>query len=135
MHCIARETKFMKRKGKVLPSYFINTLLFNENDQAHASLPDLSTGCNQDYGIDIIKNAMHKKLTLGAVKFLIGLLGKLLAGKQWAYAEKGLLLYLQDSKEKTRVFPPATFKCNRFFSYHKKACALVYKYFCKQLHN
>lgn len=78
---IARDTNFMKRKGKVPPCCFVNTLLFNENDHAHTSLPDLTADLNQAYGIDISKEAMHKKFTPESVNFLKGLLAELLAGQ------------------------------------------------------
>ncbi len=58
---IARATMFMTRKGKVPPSCFVNTLLFNDNDMAHTSLPHLTADLNQVYNIDISKEAMHQK--------------------------------------------------------------------------
>ena len=97
---IARETDFMKRKGKVPASCFVNTLLFNENDQAHTSLPDLTADLNQVFGIDISKEAMHKKFTPEAVKFLKGLLAELLAGQLQAVADKALRLHFPQIKIK-----------------------------------
>ncbi len=76
---IARETNFMKRKRKVPASCFVNTLLFNENEQANISLPDLTSDLNQVYGIDVSKEALHKKFTPEAVNFLKGVLGELLS--------------------------------------------------------
>jgi hypothetical protein len=78
---IAREKKFMIRKGKVPPSCFVNTLLFNENDMANTSLPDLTADLNQVYNIDISKEAMHKKFTPACVEFFKGLLAELLCGQ------------------------------------------------------
>lgn len=78
---IARETKFIKREGKIPASCFVDTLLFNENDQVNISLPDLTSDLNQVYGIDVSKEAMHKKFTAEAVNFLKGLLGELLSGQ------------------------------------------------------
>jgi Transposase DDE domain len=75
---IARETNFMKRKGKVPASCFVNSLLFNENEQANISLPDLAADLNQVYGIDVSKEALHKKFTPAAVNFLKKLLEELL---------------------------------------------------------
>ena len=90
---VAIETKFMRRKGKVPASCFVNTLLFNENDQAHISLPDLSADLNQVYGIDASKEAMHKKFTPEAVNFIKGLLGELLGGQLKKLADGPLPLH------------------------------------------
>ena len=78
---IAREQKFMTRKGKVPPSCFVNTLLFNESDMANTSLPDLTADLNQIYDIDISKEAMHKKFTPTCVDFLQALLQERLCGQ------------------------------------------------------
>ncbi len=75
---IARENKFMTRKGKVPPSCFVNTLLFNENDMVNTSLPDLTADLNQIYNIDISKEAMHKKFTPACVDFFKALLQEML---------------------------------------------------------
>lgn len=97
---IARDTKFMQRKGKVPPSCFVNTLLFNENDHAHTSLPDLTADLNQAYGIDISKEAMHKKFTPESVQFLQGLLAELFSGQLQTPADKGLPLHFARIKIK-----------------------------------
>ena len=76
---IAREKKFMTRKEKVLPSCFVNTLPFNENDMANTNLPDLTADLNQAYGIDISKEAMHKKFTPACVDFFKALFAELLS--------------------------------------------------------
>lgn len=97
---IARATMFMTRKGKVPPSCFVNTLLFNENDMAHTSLPDLTADLNQVYNIDISKEAMHKKFTPASVNFLKGLMGELLCGQLKTVAAKGLPLHFPHIKIK-----------------------------------
>lgn len=71
----------MVRRGKVPPSCFVNTLLFNENDMANTSLPDLTADLDQVYGIDISKEAMHKKFTPACVDFFKALLAELLCGQ------------------------------------------------------
>lgn len=78
---IAREKKFMIRKGKVPPSCFVNTLLFNENDMVNTSLPDLTADLNQVYDIDISKEAMHKKFTPACVDFFKALLQEMLGNQ------------------------------------------------------
>ena len=97
---IARDTGFMKRKGKVPPCCFVNTLLFNENDHAHTSLPDLTADLNQAYGIDISKEAMHKKFTAESVNFLKGLLAELLAGQLQTPADSPIALHFARIKVK-----------------------------------
>lgn len=75
---IAKQAKFQKRNRKVPASCFVNTLLFSEYNQAHTSLPDLTSDLNQVYGIDISKEAMHKKFKPEAVVFFKALLNAVL---------------------------------------------------------
>ena len=97
---IARTTKFMKRKGKVPASCFVDTLLFNGNDQANISLPDLTSDLNQVYGIDVSKEALHKKFTPEAVNFLKGLVAELLNGQLKKLTDSALPLYFPRIKIK-----------------------------------
>ena len=90
----------MKRKGKVPASCFVNTLLFNENDQVNISLPDLTSDLNQVYGIDVSKEALHKKFTPEAVNFLKGLVGELLSGQLQQHTDIGLPLHFPRIKIK-----------------------------------
>jgi hypothetical protein len=76
---LAKQTRFQKRNRKVPASCFVNTLLFSECNQAHTSLPDLTSDLNQVYNIDISKEAMHKKFTSEAVNFLKELLNTMLS--------------------------------------------------------
>jgi len=78
---LAQATKFQKRNRKVPASCFVNTLLFAECNQMHTSLPDLTADLNQVYGIDISKEAMHKKFTTEAVDFLKSLLNHMLSNQ------------------------------------------------------
>lgn len=78
---ITRDKQFMIRNGNVPPSCFVNTLLFNENYMANASLPDLTADLNQVYDIDISTEAMHKKFTPACVEFFRRLLTELLCGQ------------------------------------------------------
>jgi hypothetical protein len=75
---IARETNFTKRNRKLPASCFVNALMFSEYNQCNVSLPDLTADISQVYGIDISKEAVHKKFTKQAVCFLKTLLNKLL---------------------------------------------------------
>jgi hypothetical protein len=97
---VARATKFLKRKGKLPASCFVNTLLFNENDQVNISLPDLTSDINQVYGIDVSKEALHKKFTPEAVNFLKGLGGELLSGQLKQLTDSGLPLHFPRIKIK-----------------------------------
>lgn len=97
---LARETKFTKRSGKVPASCFVNTLLFADNDQAHTSLPDLTSDLRQAYGIDISKEAMHNKFTPDAVSFLKKVLARLLCDQLQSNSEKNLLLHFPRIKIK-----------------------------------
>lgn len=131
---IARETKFMKRKGKVPPSCFVNTLLFNESDMADTSLPDLAADLNQVYGIDVSKEALHKKFTPESVKFLNGLLKELLCGQLQNLAAKGCLLHFPQIKIKdsTKFSLPdpygEDYKGYRNFHKQKGLMSLQYEY-------
>lgn len=69
-------------------SCFVNTLMFAEYNQANVSLPDLTADLNQMYGVDISKEAMHKRFTSEAVNFLQSILNRLLS-QQLALNEKG----------------------------------------------
>jgi hypothetical protein len=90
----------MKRKGKVPASCFVNTLLFNENDQVNISLPDLTSDLNQVYGIDVSKEALHKKFTPEAVNFLKGLVGELFSGQLQQLIDVELPLHFPQIKIK-----------------------------------
>ena len=108
---IAKETNFMKRKGKVPPSCFVNTLLFNENDHAHTSLPDLTADLNQAHGIDISKEALHKKFTPESVNFLKGVLAEILTEQLQMPADKELPLHFAriKIKDSTRFSLPENY--------------------------
>ena len=75
---IARQTKFLKRKGKLPASCFVNSLIFNENSQANTSLQDLTADLVQAHDVDISKEALHKRFTVEAVDFLKAVLANLL---------------------------------------------------------
>lgn len=108
---IAKDTKFMARKGKVPPSCFMDTLLFNDNDMASTSLPNLTADLNQVHGIDISKEAMHKKFKSESVDFLKGLLGELLSAQLKNLAAKGSLLHFPRImiKDSTRFSLPDSY--------------------------
>jgi hypothetical protein len=108
---IARDTKFMIRKRKVPASSFVDILLFNETDMAHTSLPDFTADLNQVHGIDISKEAMHKKFRPESVDFLKELLKELLCGQLKKVAPKGYSLHFPRIKVKdsTRFSLPCSY--------------------------
>jgi Transposase DDE domain len=131
---IARETNFLKRKRKLPASCFVNTLLFNEHDQAHTSLPDLTADLSQVYGIDISKEALHKKFTLEAVSFLKKLLGELLSEQLKNHSTNTFPLHFPQIKIKdsTRFLSPDTYgdayKGYGNFSKKKGLMSIQYEY-------
>jgi hypothetical protein len=68
----------------------VNTLLFSEHDQACTSLPDLACDLKQVHGIDVSKEAIHKKFTPEAVVFLKKVLNNLLSERLQLSAGRGL---------------------------------------------
>ena len=87
---LARDAGFTKRNRKVPASCFVNTLLFSEYDQACTSLPDLTCDLKQVYGIEVSKEAIHKKFTPEAVVFLKKVLNNLLSEQLQMNTGKGL---------------------------------------------
>ena len=71
---LAKETGFVKRARKLDASHFVNTLMFSSCNQENTSLPDMAADLNQQFSIDISKEAIHKKFNAQAVAFLKELL-------------------------------------------------------------
>lgn len=67
---MAKQTKFMERSRKLPPFAFLNTLMFSVCNQSKVSLPDITADLNQQFSVDISKEALHKKFTGRAVRFL-----------------------------------------------------------------
>lgn len=67
---LARRTGFVKRSRKLSAYGFVNTLMFSFNNQANTSLPDIAADLNQQFSIDISKEALHKRFTKEGVAFL-----------------------------------------------------------------
>lgn len=64
------QTGFVKRVRKLAASSFVNTLMFSFCNQAKLSLPDMTADLNQQFSIDISKEALHKRFTKESVNFL-----------------------------------------------------------------
>jgi Transposase DDE domain len=67
---LARETGFVIRSRKLSASNFVNTLMFSSCNQANTSLPDMAADLNQQFSVDISKEAIHNKFSGEAVCFL-----------------------------------------------------------------
>lgn len=67
---LAKKTGFVKRARKLPASSFVNTLMFSACNQANTSLPDMSADLNQQFSIEISKEALHKKFSSEGVEFL-----------------------------------------------------------------
>jgi hypothetical protein len=104
---LARETGFIKRKGKVSASTFAKLLIFNELDQSQLSLLDLKLDLQNYFGCEISREAIHKRFSAEALHFLKALLAKLLelrlAKVEWSSSLAGCFnrLLLKDSSKFT----------------------------------
>ena len=78
---IGRETGFIKRKSKLLPHMFLNSLLSTEADQSRISLLSLKGDLHENYNCSVSKVGTHKKFTPEAVVFLKTVFSKLLSEK------------------------------------------------------
>lgn len=67
---LAKKTGFVTRNRKLSASCFVNSLMFSIYNQSQTSLPDITEDLNQQFGIDISKEALHKRFTPQAVEFL-----------------------------------------------------------------
>ena len=59
IHQIAKATGFVKRIRKLPASSFLNTLMFSVYNQAKTSLQDITADLNQQFSIDMSKEALH----------------------------------------------------------------------------
>ena len=75
---LARETKFVQRKGIIDAKAFAMLLIFNELDQSQLSLLDLKLDLRAHFGCDVSRVAIHKRFGPGAVCFMKALLAKML---------------------------------------------------------
>lgn len=75
---LAKETAFIKRKGRIDASTFAKMLIFNELDQSQLSLLDLKLDLQSFFGCNISREAIHKRFSPEALSFLKALLAKLI---------------------------------------------------------
>ena len=101
---MAKEAGFVQRARKLSPSGFVNALMFSASNQAKASLPDMTADLGQQFGIDMSKEALHKRFTDRAVKFLEALAKERLARQSALPEGDGLRkhfpgIYIKDSSK------------------------------------
>lgn len=75
---MARETKFIQRKGSIDAPAFVKLLIFNELDQSQLSLLDLKLDLQTHFDCSVSREAIHKRFTPEAVAFMKALLAKLM---------------------------------------------------------
>lgn len=75
---MARETKFIQRKGNIEASAFVKLLVFNELDQSQLSLLDFKLDLQTHFGCEVSRVAIHKRFNGEAVDFMKLLLARML---------------------------------------------------------
>jgi hypothetical protein len=75
---LARETKFIQRKGIIDASAFVKLLIFNELDQSQLSLLDFKLDLQNLFGCKVSREAIHKRFNGEAVDFMKVLLARML---------------------------------------------------------
>ena len=75
---MARETKFIQRKGIIDAPTFVKLLIFNNLDQSQLSLLDLKLDLQTHFGCNVSREGIHKRFTPEAVAFMKALLAKLI---------------------------------------------------------
>jgi len=75
---LARQSKFVQRKGKLDGFSFLSLIVFNSDCLAYESLNDLGTKLELDYDIDMTKQALNDRFNKYAVQFLKTSLEKLM---------------------------------------------------------
>lgn len=104
---MARETGFIKRKGRIDAGIFAKLLIFNELDQSRLSLLDLKLDLQSYFGCKISREAIHKRFSPEALNFLKALLAKLLEFRltkfEWSSSLAGCFnrLLIKDSSKFT----------------------------------
>lgn len=75
---LANNSQFVQRKGKLDGFTFLSLIVFNTNSLLDESLNDLSIDLQQNYEIDISKQALHERFNVKSVLFVASALEKLL---------------------------------------------------------
>ena len=71
---VARESQFVKRKGKLSSLAFIDTLLFKEYDNGNMSLNDHSVDLNVRHDIKLTKQSLDERFNDRSAAFVKRLL-------------------------------------------------------------
>ena len=75
---MAQSSQFIQRKGKLDGCTFLSLIVFNTNSLLDESLNDLTIDLQQNYEIDISKQALHERFNEKSVLFVTSALEKLL---------------------------------------------------------
>lgn len=78
---LARETGFSKRKSKLKPHQFFESLMFSRHLGKSFSLTDLSADLMEEYGLEITKQAIDDRFNDRAVLFFHRILDRLLSAE------------------------------------------------------
>lgn len=74
LEAVARQTGFLRRKTKLTPSVFLDTLLFNEFDNKQVSLNDHSLDLRLKHQLQIRKQSLDQRFNACSVDFVKALL-------------------------------------------------------------
>lgn len=78
---LARETGFSKRKSKLKPHRFVESLMFAHHSGKSFSLMDLCSDLMEEYGLEITKQAIDDRFNDRAVLFFRRILDRLLSAE------------------------------------------------------
>ena len=76
LEATAKESGFMKRRTKLSPAMFLDTLLFNEFDNSMVSLNDHSFDLQLKHNVQVRKQSLHQRFNAESVKFVHTLLAQ-----------------------------------------------------------
>ena len=66
---LARETKFVKREGKIDGRIFLELIVFSNESLKQQSLNDLSATLEHNYAIEMTKQSLHERFNNNALHF------------------------------------------------------------------
>ena len=116
LDAVARATEFKIRKSKITPVMFVDTILFQELDNATISLEDHCISLKQRYDVTIKKQSLAERFDATAVGFIQQLLNRQLSDQISSTLEKEKLgsVFQHFSsvkiKDSTRFQVPECFK-------------------------
>ncbi|GAB5525946.1 MAG: IS4 family transposase [Roseivirga sp.] len=87
---MANDAGFIKRSRKLTASSFVNTLMFSFNNHSKTSLEDITADLDQQFSIQLSKEALHKRFTSEGVDFMQRMVKSQLSRQFKLPLEKGL---------------------------------------------